>query len=59
MTGGSYRGRCGGMQNPTSQLEAKPITVDWLIFQKVTQLGNGVLVHVQMHIATFVKKVSK
>ena len=53
----SYRGARGGI--PTSQLEAKPRTVELFNFQRMTMLGNGVLVIVQMHITTFVKEVSK
>ena len=55
----SYRGARGGVPNTTSQLEAKPRTVELFNFQRMTMLGNGVLVLVQLHITTFVKEVSK
>ena len=59
MTGGSYRGPRGGVAKPMSHLEAKPRIVDVLIFQRGRMLGNGLLVHVQLNISTFVKEVSK
>ena len=58
MMGDSSRGPRGGHR--TSQLEAKPRTVDLFIFRRMSVLGNGVMVLVQMtHITTFVKEVSK
>ena len=58
--GGSYHGRLGGQaSHTTSQLEAKPITVEVLYYQRMRKLGNGVLVPVQIYGTTFVKGVSK
>ena len=57
---GSYRGHLGGQaSHTTSQLEAKPITVEVLFYQRMRKLGNGLLVPVQIYGTTFVKGVSK
>ena len=54
-----YRGPRGGVPITTSQLEANPRTVHMFNYQRMTMLGNGVLLNVQIHITTFVKEDSK
>ena len=55
MTGRSFHGPPGGIK--TVQKEEKPGTVHCLVFQRMTGLGNGLMVNVHyMHVTTFVKE---
>ena len=57
MTVGSSRGPRGGLT--TTQMKAKPRTVHLLILRRMSLLGNGVMLLVQLHFSTFVKGVSE